>query len=177
MPSIDNDPREETLELLRWGDVVVDPATGEIIEGSSPWDYERLMIAYQDSGQQSKYWEQRKIIFGALLRKTLEDGNTKKYTGDLGTVSLVSGTKRQAKADRLPGLAEALGITDADRLLILECAGELSVGSLDKLEKDRPDLAPAIAGLITKNGNPYVRFTPRLKTAPADVEKFRGERT
>lgn len=157
----------DTIDALLVDDIVVDPQSGEILEGIDPNDTDRLMGLARDAQEQMKAWELRYDVLRRVLEKKLSDANLRSLDSDRGKASIrgrITYTANVTWAD-LWDIAEDYGVTDGEMQEVIRAAlKSLDVESLKaswlRLGLDRR----ALRVLIKESRAGWVQLDPVRKT-------------
>ena len=174
-----------TREVVRVDDMLVDPETGEILEGAD--DLDSLTQRLVDAQAQIKAWEQAVALYKSAIGRKLDLLNIRTAETPFGIPQWRTQTRRYGKADRVLHAKQRFGLIDADVEAIYACASALDPKKLDELRDEFLSDAPAgfdsahadpadlsllraIEFLIDEQTISYVLVAPLRKAAPA-IEK------
>lgn len=183
------DTAEQSATLIQIGDMLIDEASGEIIDpgsldtGAPPIEQiERMHGEYLFAKEQAETWETTRKVYGRVLDRLLAQANLKKASGDFGTATAVAGSSQFFASVEAAEKAVEEELLTAHELLDL-CANAASQLNPEKVrawldtnivdEKIRKALALILIKESKRAG--YVLAKPPRKAAPAISRRARGE--
>jgi hypothetical protein len=162
---------EQTDEVAKIGDIIIDPESGEILEMpegvGDPIEW--LTHKTNEAQRAGKAWEAVTGMYKAALGELLNKAGVKSMRTQYGAPGWRSRPNRKVRVDRLPDVIKDYELTRAHVEALLLCAPGLRVKEVEDLE-----LPDGVKEKLIEEGMPtaYVQITPATPMPP-DVEKVK----